>query len=131
MDWKEQRLDTGQHPKVSSGPLGHLPKNSFHQAETRNYCSPVVLSAVLLPYKGQSLEASSTCPSSFPLLGGTLAVFLLFLMVLGFELRAYTLSRSPSPLLEWDFWRQGLRNCFPGLSLNLDPPDLVTGSMQY
>jgi hypothetical protein len=45
-------------------------------------------------------------------------LLLIFIMVLGFELRAYTLSHSTSHLFIY------LVNYFPGLSLNLNPLDL-------
>jgi hypothetical protein len=48
-----------------------------------------------------------------------LVVFLCVCVVLGFELRADTLSHSTSP-----FSRQSLKNCLPRLASNCNPPDL-------
>jgi hypothetical protein len=45
-------------------------------------------------------------------------------VVLGFELRAYTLSHYTSPFLLSFFLRQGLTNYLPRLALNHDPPGL-------
>jgi hypothetical protein len=50
--------------------------------------------------------------------------FLCVCVVLGFELRPYTLSHSTSPFFVKGFLRSGLANYLPGLALNLDPPDL-------
>jgi hypothetical protein len=47
-----------------------------------------------------------------------------FFPVLGFELRAYTLSHSTSPFCDDSFLRYGLMNYMPGLSSNCDPPHL-------
>jgi hypothetical protein len=45
--------------------------------------------------------------------------------VLGFELRAYTLSYSASPFLVMVFFEIGSHELFcPGLASNCDPPDL-------
>jgi hypothetical protein len=46
----------------------------------------------------------------------------LFFSVLGFELRAYTLTHSTSPFFVVGF--VGLTNYLLGLALNLDPTDL-------
>jgi hypothetical protein len=51
-------------------------------------------------------------------------LLLLFFVVLGLELRAFTLSCSTSPIFVMGFLRQGLANYLPGLALNRDPPDL-------
>jgi hypothetical protein len=45
----------------------------------------------------------------------------LFFAVLGFELRAFTLSHSASPFLCWVFLRYGLENYLPRLALNHNP----------
>jgi hypothetical protein len=44
-----------------------------------------------------------------------------FFVVLGLELRAYTLSHSTSPFLEKGFL---IKKPLPGLASNCDPPDL-------
>jgi hypothetical protein len=49
---------------------------------------------------------------------------LFFFVVLGLELRAFTLSHPTSPIFVKGFLRQGLENYFPGLASNYDPPDL-------
>jgi hypothetical protein len=52
-------------------------------------------------------------------------------VVLGLELRAFTLSHSTSPFFLWRvFSRQGLTNYLPRLALNHDPPDLCLLSSQ-
>jgi hypothetical protein len=48
----------------------------------------------------------------------------LFFSVLGFELRAYTLSHSTSPFLWRVFWDRFSWTILPGLASNHDPPDL-------
>jgi hypothetical protein len=48
----------------------------------------------------------------------------LFFLVLGFELRAYTLSHSTSPFLWWAFWCRVSQTICLGLISNCDPPDL-------
>jgi hypothetical protein len=53
-----------------------------------------------------------------------------FFAILGFELRAYTLSHAISPFLWWVFSRSGLLNSLPGLASNRDPPDLCLLSSQ-
>jgi hypothetical protein len=46
-------------------------------------------------------------------------------VVLGFKLRAYTLSHSTSPFLWWVFfWNRVSWTICPGLASNCDPPDL-------
>jgi hypothetical protein len=43
--------------------------------------------------------------------------FLFFLVVLGLELRAFTLSPLHQPFLQWVFSRYGFVNYLPGLAL--------------
>jgi hypothetical protein len=50
--------------------------------------------------------------------------FFFFLVVLGFEFRAYTLSHSTSPFSERFFQDRVSQSICPGLVLNLYPPDL-------
>jgi hypothetical protein len=45
-------------------------------------------------------------------------------VVLGFEFRAYTLSQSTIPFLQWVLSRWGLTNYLPRLASNLGTPDL-------
>jgi hypothetical protein len=45
-------------------------------------------------------------------------------VVLGLELRAFTLSHSTSPIFVMGFQDRILLNYLLGLALNLDPPDL-------
>jgi hypothetical protein len=52
-----------------------------------------------------------------------LCLWVFFLVVLGLELRAYTLSHSISPFLWWVFSRQSVTNYLPKLGLNCNPPD--------
>jgi hypothetical protein len=47
-------------------------------------------------------------------------LFLLFFVVVEFELRAYTLNHFTSPFFVLGFFE----NILPGLASNLDPPDL-------
>jgi hypothetical protein len=49
------------------------------------------------------------------------AEFYFILTVLGFELRAYTLSHSTSPFCEGFFWDRFSQNYLPGLAWNRDP----------
>jgi hypothetical protein len=51
-------------------------------------------------------------------------------VVLGLELRAFTLSHSTSPVFVKGFLRWGLLNYLPGLALYSDPPDLCLLSSQ-
>jgi hypothetical protein len=46
-----------------------------------------------------------------------------FMVALGFELRAYTLSHSPALYCDGFFW-DSLKNYLPGLASNFDSPDL-------
>jgi hypothetical protein len=50
-------------------------------------------------------------------------LFNFFFVVLGLELRAYTLSPSTSPVLCWIFLRWGLMDYFPGAGFE-PAPDL-------
>jgi hypothetical protein len=52
--------------------------------------------------------------------------FFFFFAVLGFELRAFTLSHSTNPVIVcvMDFFKIGLANYLPRLALNRHPPDL-------
>jgi hypothetical protein len=50
--------------------------------------------------------------------------FFFFLVVLGLELRTFTLSHSTSPIFVKGFSRQGLANYLLRLASNCDPPDL-------
>jgi hypothetical protein len=50
--------------------------------------------------------------------------FCFFFLVLGFELKAYTLSHCTSPFSWWVFSKYGLMNYLPGLASNRDPPYL-------
>jgi hypothetical protein len=62
---------------------------------------------------------------SFHLLGIPGFFFFFFFVVLGFELRAYTLSHSTNLCVcDGFFWDRVLRNCFPRLASNHGPPDL-------
>jgi hypothetical protein len=61
---------------------------------------------------------------------GDTLFFIFIFLVLGFELRAYTLSHSTSPFFVKGFSRWGLSNYLPGLASNLDPPDLCLLSSQ-
>jgi hypothetical protein len=45
-------------------------------------------------------------------------------VIVGFELRDYTLNHSTSSFLCWVFSSYGLTNDLPGLAFNHDPPDL-------
>jgi hypothetical protein len=56
--------------------------------------------------------------------GNPLKVFFFFFSVLGFELRAYTLSHSTRPFFVMGFFEIGSSELLPGLALNCDPPDL-------
>jgi hypothetical protein len=56
--------------------------------------------------------------------GLSASVFFFFFAVLGFELRAYTLSHSTSPYLRWVFWDRVSWTICLRLTLNLDPCDL-------
>jgi uncharacterized membrane protein SirB2 len=60
-------------------------------------------------------------------------LFCLFSVVLGFELRAYTLSHSTSPFFVMAFFlREGLLNYLLRLASNLNPPDLcILSSKDY
>jgi hypothetical protein len=73
-----------------------------------------------LPPKYTGLQMWATVPS---------LVLFFFFMVLGFELRAYTLSHSTALFFFlMGFSRLGLENYLPGLALNCDPPDLCLRS---
>jgi hypothetical protein len=51
--------------------------------------------------------------------------FFFFFALLGLELRAYTLSHSPSPFFVIGFFRdRGSWNYLPRMASNHDPPDL-------
>jgi hypothetical protein len=50
--------------------------------------------------------------------------FFFFLVVLGFELRAYTLSHSTSPFCDGLFSKIETHKLFAQLASNCDPPDL-------
>jgi hypothetical protein len=59
--------------------------------------------------------------------GLSASVFFFFFAVLGFELRAYTLSHSASPFWCWFFFfldKVSLTIYLPGLALNHNLPDL-------
>jgi hypothetical protein len=47
-----------------------------------------------------------------------------FLVVLGLEIRAITLSHFIRPTVVKDYWRKGLMNYLPGLASKRNPPDL-------
>jgi hypothetical protein len=51
-------------------------------------------------------------------------LLLIIFAVLGFELRAYTVSHSTSPILRWVFSREDLANYLSRLASNLVPPYL-------
>jgi hypothetical protein len=53
-----------------------------------------------------------------------MAFFFFFLVVLGLELRAYTLSHSTSPFFLKGIFEIGSLNYLPRLALNSNPPDL-------
>jgi hypothetical protein len=51
-------------------------------------------------------------------------LFFFFLAVLGFGLRAYTLSHSTSPVFVKGFFEIGSQELVVQVASNLDPPDL-------
>jgi hypothetical protein len=57
-------------------------------------------------------------------------VIFFFFVVVGFELRAYTLSHSASPFLMMTFFEIGFLELFAWLALNRNPPDLCLLSSQ-
>jgi hypothetical protein len=53
--------------------------------------------------------------------GSTYSMFVCLFVVLGIELRAYTLSHFTSPFWCWVFSGEGLANYLPGLASNFEP----------
>jgi hypothetical protein len=51
-----------------------------------------------------------------------------FFVVLGFELRAFALSHSTSPIFVKGVFEIGSENYLPGLASNCNPPDLCLPS---
>jgi hypothetical protein len=64
----------------------------------------------------------------FYLLATNVSIF--FFVVLGLELRAFTLGHSTSPIFVKGFSRDGLTNYLARLDLNHDPPNLCLLSSQ-
>jgi hypothetical protein len=51
-------------------------------------------------------------------------LFFFFFLVLGLELKPYTLNHSASPFFVMDFFEVGAQELFAWAGFELDPPDL-------
>jgi hypothetical protein len=84
-------------------------------------CLTVLLKRRMAHYGARTFRAEFTSSHSSLLSSLT---FFFFFVVLGLELRAYTLNHSTSHFLWWFFSRQGLTNYLPRLASNVNPPHI-------